>query len=286
VWTKEVPFGYFLPIYRAILGMKFKIIFANGGAFRPQTYKDFDFIQHLTQESYDEACHFGISPEKMAAITNIVNFHETSESRRELRKAFGYSDDDYLVICVSAWNAYHKRIDYLINEVGTIDNPRVKLLLCGHPDAEYSVLKKLAQEKLADRVKWMTLPEQDVHRALRAADVFVLPSLEECLGNSIIEAVFAGLPVVASNHTASRFIFGCESEWVIDLSKEGALKDRLLALRSDTGARERIQGSKERVDALFSRQSLIEKFYNMVVKVTGNSSAPRTVHMDQLGKQT
>ncbi len=66
----------FLTILQAVLGLNFKTVFANGGAFQPSTYKDFDFIQHLTQESFDEAQQRGIPVEKMTTLTNTITFNE------------------------------------------------------------------------------------------------------------------------------------------------------------------------------------------------------------------
>ena len=264
VWTKEVPFGYFLHIYRAALGMSFKTIFANGGGFRPRTYKDFDFIQHLTQESYEEALAYGIPAGKMNTLTNSILFHETADSRETIRSDLGFSNDDCVVICVAAWNAYHKRINYLIDEIALLNDPSVKLVLCGHPDAETGSLKQQARHKLADRIKWLTLSEAQVHRAMKGADIFVLPSTRECLGNSIAEAVMAGLPVIVHPTTASRFIFGTdESEWFTDLSTPGDLAARLQELRHDRECRQRILLARPRACQLFAPEALVPRFYDM-----------------------
>ena len=52
VWTKEAPFAHILEIIRAVLGLKFKIVFANGCGFKPGTYAGFDHIQHLHEHSF------------------------------------------------------------------------------------------------------------------------------------------------------------------------------------------------------------------------------------------
>jgi len=280
VWIKEVPFGYFLPFYRAVLGLNFKTVFANGGAFQPSTYKDFDFIQHLTQESFDEAQQRGIPVEKMTTLTNTITFNEPQESKEQIRTSFGYKPEDHVVMCVSAWNAYHKRIDYIIEEIASIDSTDIQLMLCGHPDAETAVLKELARRKLEGRVKWLSLSEKDVHRAMRGADTFVLASLKECLGNSIAEAVLAGLPVVTHSHTASRFILGDQSEWIVDLSQTGTLKNRICELRNDKQASARIKVYQERVAGLFSPKALVPRFYDMCKRLTRR--APSTVREPQL----
>jgi glycosyltransferase involved in cell wall biosynthesis len=102
---------------------------------------------------------------------------------------------------------------------------------------------------------------------MAGADAFVMASTNECLGNSIAEAVFAGLPVITHSHAASRFIFGEESEWIIDIKERGSLRNRILALRGDHGAKSRVLHCQRRVSEIFGASSLAPKFYDMLVQL-------------------
>lgn len=68
-----------------MFGFKYKVIFANGGAFNPQTYKDFDYIQHLQPESHASALKFGLPSEKNLTLTNFLYFEKSQKTRQELR---------------------------------------------------------------------------------------------------------------------------------------------------------------------------------------------------------
>ncbi|HEY9677981.1 MAG TPA: glycosyltransferase family 4 protein [Drouetiella sp.] len=263
IWTKEVPYGYFLDAYRKMFGFKYKVIFANGGAFKPQTYKDFDYIQHLTQDSYNEAFEFGLPPEKMVTLTNFLYFKKSSKPRQELRQSFGYSDQDWVVISVAAWNRYHKRIDYLIEEVAQIPDKNVKLLLCGHPEPDVDYLRNLAEQKLPGRVQWLTLPEARVHEALQASDAFVLPSVTEGLGNAMAEAALAELPVVAHNHAASRFVLGDE-KYMTDISGPGMLAAKLISIKENPPDQEHLKTLAKIVHSKFSAEALLPRYCEMV----------------------
>ena len=279
VWTKEVPFGYFLDAYRKMFGFKYKIIFANGGAFRPATYKDFDYIQHLQPESYKDAVDYGLPEEKMTTLTNFLYFQKSTKTKKELRTSFGYSDQDWVVICVAAWNRYHKRIDYLIEEVAQIPDQRVKLMLCGHPEPDITYLRKLADEKLPGRVQWLTLSETKVHEALQAADAFVLPSLNEGLGNAMAEAALAEVPVICHGHAASRFVLNDE-KWISDLSLPGALASKIMQLKEQPPAAEELATLAKAVHNVFSAQALLPRFCEMVETVQGigpSASEPRAL---------
>lgn len=62
------------------------------------------------------------------------------------------------------------------------------------------MLKKLARDlKVVDRVKWVgQIGHDDMPKYLKACDIFIRASRSEGMGNSFVEAMAAGLPVVAT----------------------------------------------------------------------------------------
>jgi glycosyltransferase involved in cell wall biosynthesis len=185
-----------------------------------------------------------------------------------LRSQIGCSKDDWIVVCVSAWNRHHKRIDYLIDEVAQMNNKRVQLVMCGHPEPDTPVLKKMAQEKLPNRVHWLTLGQKEVQEVLQAADVYVLPSINEALGNSMIEAAFTGVPIVAHEHSASKFLLQ-EPHRMTDLSQSGNLSKRLLEIMQSPPPAQELAAIRERARSLFSREALMPRYCEMVKLVSG-----------------
>jgi 1,2-diacylglycerol 3-alpha-glucosyltransferase len=266
VWTKELPLARLLMVIRKLFHLKFKIIFANGGALEPPSYEDFDQIQHLYPDSFERAVQSGIGEEKMHLLPNCVFYATPGESREQLRQQFGFQRDDYIIISVAAWNRYQKRLDYLIREVAALRDPSVKLLLCGHPEAETKALKLLAAKELGKNVRWLTLAPEDIHRALYISDVFVLPSITEGLSNALIEAVMAELPVICHPHPGGKYILE-DDQWLVDLSKKGALTNRLKILRGDPRPKEQIKRLQNRTIERFSADTLAGEFYEMVRRV-------------------
>src|SRR5690606_12973950 len=154
-------------------------------------------IQKLHPNALQEAVGpGGLSPSRLFVLPNCVPPRTPSRPRDELRREFGYEPQDYVVLCAAAWNAYHKRIDYVIDEIARISDPRVELLLCGQDEHGSYVLKRQAARLLDGRVQWLTLEMDRVVDAMEAADVFVLASLAEALGNVVIEAAVQGVPVI------------------------------------------------------------------------------------------
>ncbi len=112
-------------------------------------------------------------------------------------------------------------------------------------------------------IEWSTpLPHAQLAARLRSADVFVLPSLEEGLARTSLEAMACGLPVVVTAHTGSNDMVkpGVTGE-VVPIRDPKAIADAVLSWweRIRTGERhepafQRDQLSYERFEAEFLAQ--------------------------------
>jgi 1,2-diacylglycerol 3-alpha-glucosyltransferase len=262
VWTKETPFAHVLAFTRPMFNLKYKLIFSNGCGFKPATYAHFDYIQHLHQESFEDAKRYGIPPERMTVLPNLVRIPKLDKTKETCRDKFGYKPDDWVITCAAAWNCYHKRIDYLIEEVAKIKDERVKLLLCGQPETDTHYLKKLAHDLLPNRVQWHTLPSDQVPTALKAADIFVLPSLEELFGGVVVEAMMLGIPVVTHKTSANRQ-FTSFNLPNYDLSTTGSLAKHLLAIKNSPLDEKQLADLAKTMQKLYSEDSLCQQFADM-----------------------
>ncbi len=118
------------------------------------------------------------------------------------RVEFGLGVNDFVVACVS-FHAEVKGVDVLLRAVALLADrcPHLRLLqIGGGQDAAYTrFLKHLARDlDIEDRVIWAGLRD-DVPRILKLCDCYCQPSRSEGVPLAILEAMQAGLPVVASN---------------------------------------------------------------------------------------
>jgi len=284
IWVKDVPLAHMLLASRVAFNLKFKIILANGGMFRPKTYECFDLIQQLQHQAFDEAVEFGIAPEKMEILGNCVPAPAAflPGDRAQVRQSLGLKDTDYVIVCVAAWNKYHKRIDYLLNEVARLADSNIKLLLCGATEVDTKELQDQGKELLGDRVQWLTVEPEKVASILQASDVFVLPSLRESFGNVLLEAALCGLPVVTHPHDGAQFVIA-DDFWMTDMSEEGSLSKRLIWLKDNAAdIVGHVQQLKDDVNKRFSEEALVRQFQQMVRRTVYSNPSRIAIGASQL----
>jgi glycosyltransferase involved in cell wall biosynthesis len=139
----------------------------------------------------------GIPSSRILTIPNGVRYQPPE--RVTLRDELSLGPSDRLVVSVG--NLYPvKGHTYLIDAVASISDrhPTLHLAIAGRGDLEAPLRSQASHLGLADRVHLLGL-RADVPAILSAADAFVLPSLSEGLPLALIEAMFAGCPIVATD---------------------------------------------------------------------------------------
>jgi glycosyltransferase involved in cell wall biosynthesis len=112
---------------------------------------------------------------------------------------------------------------------------------------------------IADRIHFVGW-RQDVPEILRAADVMVLPSQAEGLSLAILEAMAAGLPVVATDvGGTSEAVLDGETGFLIPPDDPRALSEAVLViLRDPEFARRLGDAGRRRAAALFSLERVVK----------------------------
>ena len=145
---------------------------------------------------------YGVPEEDVGVLAPGFDPNVFDPGRRERRRArararFGYEEGDRILLFVGN-ELERKGFDVVLEAVGLLRDPTVKLLGAGHvaPDADpYRTL--IERLDLTDRLRWVG-SSSDVALLHAASDAFVLPTRYEPWGLVIVEALGSGLPVVTS----------------------------------------------------------------------------------------
>ncbi|HOB19810.1 MAG TPA: glycosyltransferase family 4 protein [Candidatus Atribacteria bacterium] len=120
------------------------------------------------------------------------------DERKKLRQRLGFSEDDFVMLFAAELNR-NKHQDLLIRVVKQLKDKGIRtiLLLAGR-DTVKGKYMKLADELGLGKDVFFLGERDDIDALLRAADVALSSSRREGLPVNIMEAMAAGLPVVAT----------------------------------------------------------------------------------------
>jgi len=154
--------------------------------------------------AYYSAEVLGLPAEKMVVLPNGVDATRRTlldeKQRSALRAHFGFSDNDFVVVNVAAISDVKAQLQ-LVRALAVAKDQHLKLLLIGRSaDTAYEhALREETHNLLLDRHVVFAGLRQDVPACLSASDAFALPSFWEGDSLALMEALLAGLPVIASD---------------------------------------------------------------------------------------
>ena len=120
-----------------------------------------------------------------------------SEAAEDLRAKLGKKDGDVYMVTTSRL-VEKNAIGDVIESLRYLP-ANVKFLILGEGPDEEALKKQVTSLKLDGRVTFLGyVPHADMPPYLHVSDIFVRPSLSEGLGNSFLEAMAAGIPVIAT----------------------------------------------------------------------------------------
>jgi glycosyltransferase involved in cell wall biosynthesis len=130
-----------------------------------------------------------------------------------MRAALDLSANEFVVLWVGRLDPV-KRLDIAVHSVAEMPSVPVRLLIAGDGPDRARLEREIAASGNPAAVRLLGWRE-DVPELLTAADAFVFPSRTEGMPNAVLEALAAGLPVVASDIPALRELCGDERRFVL-----------------------------------------------------------------------
>lgn len=205
----------------------------------------------------------GISPERVVVIPNGIDVQrcQSALTPEEARQRLGLAPKHFVVGTVGTLRQV-KGTDMLLRAFAQLGQqlPQAQLLVVGD-GPEWDALQALADELGIRDQTVFTGNRSDVADLLAAMGVFVLSSHWEGLPIAALEAMAAGLPVVATAVGGTPgVVLGGKTGLLVPASDPPALAQALQQLLSDPQrARAMGEAGRHRVEAHYTKQHMVEQ---------------------------
>lgn len=188
--------------------------------------------------------------------------------KKRSKNQLGYTETDFVALFVGKLSPYKDPLTLVeaINKVIKMDK-NFHLMMIGTGDLYMEAAREIERLSLSSRVKLLGhVSEEELELCYDAADLFVLPSLNEGFGIVLLEAMASGLPIITSDSGACSEVTGNAgilfnqgdcldlAEKIMELSRN----EELLRKLSNEGLK-RVQS--------FSLDATTNKYWNLYRKI-------------------
>src|SRR5215207_3777902 len=221
----------------------------------------------VSEQTGAQAIEEGVRANKINVIPNGVTPLDTlSINRSEARRSLGLNEENIFLLSVGRLTN-QKGHEYFIQAISQVVRhfPHVRAGICGDGPLRTQLESQISKLGLSDSVKLLGAWD-DISSILASADIFVLPSLWEGLSRALMEAMAAGIPVIATsvdgiNNLVTNDVHGL----LVPAEDPERLGNSILQLLRDPEMMKRI-GSAGRAHVLqiHSTDDMCKKYYQLM----------------------
>lgn len=195
----------------------------------------------------------GIRKDKFYLIHNAVDTERfnVAMDKDALRAEYGYYKDQFIVGVVGSLIP-KKALDSVIKAISELDKhiPGLKLLIIGEGESRNKLLDLTVTYEIKDNVDFLGA-RGDVPQLMKVMDIFVLSSLQEGFPITLIEAMYIGIPVIASNISGiPEVVLDGKNGFLVLPGDSDSIKERILNLYKDPTLRRQLgQNARKTIES-------------------------------------
>lgn len=213
---------------------------------------------------------------RMSVIPNGIDPRRIDESARNssgrsVRNELGIGDNDFVIGTVARLDQTKDTITLtraFAELCQSPQEPSLKLLVVGDGEQKVELQKYVDEQRMSQKVIF-TGVRYDVPRLLGAMDLFALSSLSEGLPITVLEAMCASLPVVATNVGAlPELVEEGVTGFLVEPKNIGALAERISRFyRGSVTARDFGMAGRRKVEREFRLEQMLERYTDLYLSV-------------------
>jgi len=231
-----------------------------------------DAVFAISAEVRDYYCReTGFPRERMRVIPNGVDLRRIDRADGGARTELGIGPEDFVVGTVARLDATKDTIT-LARAFAKLyrlrQGAKLKLLIVGDGDQKVVIENFIAEQGLSAAVIFTGL-RHDAPRLYGAMNVFVLSSLSEGMPLTVLEAMSARLPVVATNVGAlPELVEEGGTGFLVEPKDDQALAEKLAQFYSEPELARRFgEAARRKVEREYSLELMLRKYADLYLSV-------------------
>ena len=216
------------------------------------------------------------SPRRIVAIPNGVAepVRSSEVEAGDLRRRMGAQPGDLLMLTITRLAA-DKGLEYLMEAMAALPPTKRRLhcAIAGDGPARQTLEQLAGRLGVGDRVTFLGFRE-DIGDLLAACDLVVLPSLREGLSMSLLEAMAAGKPIVATSIGSQREVASRgEVVCLVRPADRESLKDGILRLVEDAALMTRLGvNARAAYESYYNEERMLQSYRELYAGLAGSPS--------------
>jgi glycosyltransferase EpsD len=232
-----------------------------------------DAIFTMNSEDFNNAKKFKMRNPSSVFNTNGVGVDlnkfvpQTEKTKAELRKQYGYSNEDFIMIYVGELSK-RKNQKQVIESVGLLKDKfrNIKLLLVGRGSLENSYKDLVDQLGLEEIVLFLGY-RKDIPQLMGLADIALSSSKQEGLPVNVMEAMATGLPLVVTNSRGNRdLVLDNHNGYVVKLGSKEEFASAIEELYMSPEKRNKFGEKSLELVEKYSLENVLEELKNLYSK--------------------
>lgn len=248
-------------------GRRLRILFHNGAPMQAKRLRWATLVQQLTRPMFETALSRGLTQSRLLPIP-VDPSRFGAPSAKPIHRQLGLSGDETLLLCVGAHWPF-KRLELAVRAVAQIDpalrqHRSVHLLIAGEEGPCTGDLHALCKQRLPDRVHFRSFDAAQMPEVYGAATLLLVPSQEEGFGIVLVEAMAAGVPIVAGDDDRKRSILG-EAAVFVDAEDTKRFSQAISSLLEDRDFAQHLTSrAQRRVETHYSWDALLPEYLRFI----------------------
>lgn len=212
---------------------------------------------------------------KLSVVSNSVPGPTEVLGQREARQRCSLPLEGIVIGTVGRLVS-QKNQKFLVELIAAL--PQVHLAIAGAGELRDELVETARRLKVADRLHLAgPLPWEKIHAFLSSLDLFVFPSRFEGFPIALVEALQAGVPVLANDIPAIREVLmpapGLTGGVLVPISDRRAWLREIASLTTDQPRRSALIEAGRRVADLYSLQTMIDGYESAIIRSSAGGVA-------------